>query len=154
MSMNDHTTCIDYRSVSIKIKVERKRSGLYGHADLFAGDTFKGRIAIGAMRCDPDDLSARLRIISKSKVDVWSLASGTTTTPPQCSSRAPPEPRRAAPGQRPSKRLVGMVTQTDLVAALYGTNLGRIAAVGASSSNNSPGIASAGAGLLKRYPCI
>ena len=79
MSMNDHTTCIDYRGVSIKIKVERKRSGLYGHADLFAGDAFKGRIAIGAMRCDPADLSTRLRIIAKSKVDVWSLASGTTT---------------------------------------------------------------------------
>ena len=63
---------IIYRDVSISIKVERAGKRVFGHADLFAADEFKGRISLGSARTRARDVRERLRCLAKAKVDVWS----------------------------------------------------------------------------------
>jgi hypothetical protein len=65
---------IEYRGVSIEIDVDGG-SG-YGYADLFAGHEFRGRLAIAGTRREPQAIRERLRLLAKSKVDVWSLGAG------------------------------------------------------------------------------
>ena len=64
---------IDYRGISIRIQVEHTGDGVFGHADLFAKDQFKGRLSVGAGRAQPDDVRRRLRCLAKAKVDTWRL---------------------------------------------------------------------------------
>ena len=72
--MDDHSIQpIDYRGVSILIRVEPTDDGVFGHADLFAKDQFKGRLSVGAGRAQPDDVRRRLRCLAKAKVDTWRL---------------------------------------------------------------------------------
>lgn len=62
---------IIYRDVSIAINVKRAGNRVFGHADLFAANEFKGRISLGSSRKPPRDVRERLRCLAKAKVDVW-----------------------------------------------------------------------------------
>ncbi|OUM02729.1 hypothetical protein [Variovorax sp. JS1663] len=62
---------IVYRDVSIAIKVQREGDRIFGHADLFAKNEFKGRISLGSARSRSRQVRDRLRILAKAKVDVW-----------------------------------------------------------------------------------
>lgn len=65
---------IVYRDVSIAIKVQKAGGRVFGHADLFAKDEFKGRISLGSARRRAKEVRDRLRILAKAKVDVWAIA--------------------------------------------------------------------------------
>ncbi|WHZ11740.1 MAG: hypothetical protein OJF60_002179 [Burkholderiaceae bacterium] len=60
-----------YRGVSIAIKVQRAGARVFGHADLFEKDEFKGRISLGSNRHRSRDVRDRLRVLAKAKVDLW-----------------------------------------------------------------------------------
>ncbi len=62
---------IIYRDVSIAINVERAGDRVFGHADLFAANEFKGRISLGSVRTRPREVREKLRRLAKAKVDVW-----------------------------------------------------------------------------------
>ncbi|MDM0110247.1 hypothetical protein QTH97_35530 [Variovorax sp. J22R24] len=71
-------TPIVYRGVSISIRVDRAGDRVFGHADLFADDEFKARLALGSARGCPEDIRDPLRCLAKSKVDVWAVAGSDT----------------------------------------------------------------------------
>ena len=60
-----------YRDVAIAIQVEGAEGRVFGHADLFKNDQFKGRISLGSVRRRARDVRDRLRCLAKAKVDVW-----------------------------------------------------------------------------------
>ena len=62
---------IVYRDVAIAIKVQRAGARVFGHADLFEKNEFKGRISLGSARRRSKEVRDRLRILAKAKVDVW-----------------------------------------------------------------------------------
>lgn len=62
---------IVYRDVAIAIKVEKAGAHVFGHADLFKKDQFKGRISLGSARARSKEVRDRLRCLAKAKVDVW-----------------------------------------------------------------------------------
>jgi len=62
---------IVYRDVSIAIKIERDRGRVFGHADLFAKNEFRGRISLGSTRGRSKEVRDKLRRLAKAKVDVW-----------------------------------------------------------------------------------
>ena len=64
---------IMYRGVSIAIKVDEAGDRVFGHADLFANNEFKARLALGSERSRSEEVRDRLRCLAKSKVDVWAL---------------------------------------------------------------------------------
>lgn len=70
--------CIDYGDVRIAIKLERSRDRVFGHADLFKADEFKGRISLGSNRARADVVRERLRCLAKAKVDVWKTVASVT----------------------------------------------------------------------------
>ena len=62
---------IIYRDVSIAIKVEKDGDRVFGHADLFRKNEFKGRISLGSTRRRSREVRDKLRHLAKAKVDVW-----------------------------------------------------------------------------------
>ncbi|HEY2257992.1 MAG TPA: hypothetical protein VGI11_20330 [Variovorax sp.] len=56
---------VEYRGTSIRINVAGKPGDLYGHADLFSRDEFKGRLALGNASCEPAALQRKLRLLAK-----------------------------------------------------------------------------------------
>ncbi|RZL93396.1 MAG: hypothetical protein EOP82_07435 [Variovorax sp.] len=93
--LEDVPTPIVYRGVSISLSIEVDPAGgsVFGHADLFANNEFKGRLALGSARCRPEEIRDRLRCFAKSKVDVWALLEPRWGT--EVLSVAPPSVRRS-----------------------------------------------------------
>ena len=74
----DDPAPITYRGVAIRIQLDQDGDTVFGRADLFAGDEFKARLALGSQGRPAKDVIDRLKCLAKSKVDVWAIAcSGT-----------------------------------------------------------------------------
>jgi len=64
---------IPYRGFNIAIQVDRAGDRIFGHADLFADDEFRARLAVGTQGRRTKEVRDRLRRLAKSKVDVWAI---------------------------------------------------------------------------------
>lgn len=64
---------IDYRGLSIAIKVEPNAECVYGQADVFDGAEFRGRLACSSTQRQPEEIHQKVRCLAKAKVDAWSL---------------------------------------------------------------------------------
>lgn len=71
---------IVYRDVSISINVEKDGRHVYGHADLFTKNGFKGRICLGKAGGRTREVRDKLRCLAKAKakVDVWATVASAT----------------------------------------------------------------------------
>ena len=65
---------IDYRGMSIAIKVESEANKVFGRADVCAGPEFKGRLALASTQRRPEEVLEKVRCLAKPKVDAWSVA--------------------------------------------------------------------------------
>lgn len=85
------STRIPYRGFNIAIQVDRAGDQIFGHADLFADDEFKARLAVGTQGRRTKEVRDRLRRLAKSKVDVWAITGSAR-------SAAAPGDARPSPG--------------------------------------------------------
>jgi hypothetical protein len=66
------------RLPAISINVEKDGGHVFGHADLFTKNGFKGRICVGKAGGRTREVRDKLRCLAKAKVDVWATLGSAT----------------------------------------------------------------------------